>query len=204
VGYTRYKWKLDDGPWSAETSITTSPTISLSGLSLGPHTVYVVGKNDAGYYQDDPFVYPADGGLPAHVTASCTWVVTNAFARVRLNELLAANSTAVVHENTYPDLVELYNEGGLAIDLSGMSLTDQPTDKSKFVFPANTLLGPGQYLVLYADSENTSGTHLGFGLNQSGDALFLYSSSGALIDSVSYGIQLADLSIGRLAGGSWV
>src|SRR5206468_12186753 len=59
-GYTHYKWRLDEGPWSAETPITSQPTIALSGLANGSHTVYVSGRNDAGYYQDDPFVYPAD------------------------------------------------------------------------------------------------------------------------------------------------
>ena len=29
-GYTHYKWKLDNGPWSSETSITTTPTINSS------------------------------------------------------------------------------------------------------------------------------------------------------------------------------
>src|SRR5205823_732415 len=57
-GWTAFKWKLDNGAWSAEIPVTnnspfTNPaTISLSGLANGPHTVYVTGKNDAGYYQD--------------------------------------------------------------------------------------------------------------------------------------------------------
>src|SRR5205823_736502 len=52
-GWTAFKWKLDEGNWSAEIPITNNspftnpPTITLSGLSNGPHTVYVVGKNDA-------------------------------------------------------------------------------------------------------------------------------------------------------------
>ena len=65
-GWTHFKWKLDDGPWSNETAVVNDPpfdnpaTITLSGLSNGPHTVYVTGKNDAGYYQDDPFVLRAE------------------------------------------------------------------------------------------------------------------------------------------------
>ncbi len=77
-GYPFYKWKLDNGAWSAELSTTNSPTISLSNLANGAHTVYVVGRNDAGtgYYQDDPFVYPTNNSLiAAHVTASRTWIV---------------------------------------------------------------------------------------------------------------------------------
>ena len=40
-GYTHYKWRLDSGPWSAETPII-SP-ISLTGLASGSHYVEVVG-----------------------------------------------------------------------------------------------------------------------------------------------------------------
>ena len=73
--------KLDNGPWSSEIVVsnpppfTNLPTISLSNLPNGPHTVYVVGRNDVGYYQDDPFVYPATAGISGHATASRTWVV---------------------------------------------------------------------------------------------------------------------------------
>ena len=80
-GWTAFKWKLDNGAWSSEIVVsnpppfTNVPSISLSNLANGPHTVYVVGRNDVGYYQDDPFVYPPDAGIFAHLTASRTWVV---------------------------------------------------------------------------------------------------------------------------------
>jgi hypothetical protein len=53
-------------------------------------------------------------------------------------------------------------------------------------------------MVLYADSDtNTAGIHLGFALNSDGEALYLYDSGGQLLDSVEFGMQLPDLSIGR-------
>ena len=78
-----FKWKLDNGPWSAEVTVTNNspftspPAIQLTGLTNGTHTVYVVGKNDAGYYQDDTFVYPTNAGVAATVTASRSWTVTD-------------------------------------------------------------------------------------------------------------------------------
>ena len=109
-GYTHYKWKLDNGPWSEELSLTTSPFINLTNLSTGPHTVYVTGKNDAGYYQDDVFVYPPTASIPAHVSSSRTWIVNTNSSRLVINEVLASNRSAVEHEGSYPDLVELYND----------------------------------------------------------------------------------------------
>lgn len=69
-GFTHFKWRLDTNAWSAETPIG-SP-ITLSGLSDGPHHVEVIGKDDAGYYQNDPLL-----GEDATVTSSDTWFVTH-------------------------------------------------------------------------------------------------------------------------------
>jgi hypothetical protein len=55
-GFTHYKWKLDGGVYSAETPIGTA--INVSGLGDGAHTVSVIGKNDAAFYQDNPFFGP--------------------------------------------------------------------------------------------------------------------------------------------------
>src|SRR5204863_7973152 len=85
--------------------------------------------------------------------------------------------------------------------------TDDPASGHyKFSFPANTMLGPGQYLLVFADSSGTSGLHLGFTLGANGAALYLYDSvanGGALLDSIKFGLQVEDISIGRLADGSW-
>jgi hypothetical protein len=69
-GYTHYKWRLDAGPWSAE-SLVSTPVI-LNGLAKGPHYVEIAGKRDSGLYQDDPLF-----GLTAGVTRSRTWTVTD-------------------------------------------------------------------------------------------------------------------------------
>ncbi len=61
-GMYAYKWKLNNGPWSGEVSLTNdflitatlfsnAVPISLSGLSNGTYTVSVIGKNSAGFWQ---------------------------------------------------------------------------------------------------------------------------------------------------------
>ena len=67
-GFVAYKWRLDTNAWSAETPIGTR--ITLTGLADGPHHVEVSGKNDAGFYQDDPIF-----GSNAAATLSATWTV---------------------------------------------------------------------------------------------------------------------------------
>ena len=206
-GYTHYQWKLDTGAWSAETPITTSPTITLSNLANGPHTVYVRGKNDAGYYQDDTFVYPTNASVAAHLTASRIWTVNATRPIVVLNELLADNAGAVVHVESTPDAVELHNVSDVAADLSGLRLTDDALNPSKYIFPLGTVIAPHDYLVAFANNpDGTPGLHLGFRLSKTGGSLYLYDSvanGGLLLDAVTYGLQLANLSIGRLADGTW-
>lgn len=74
-GYVAYKWRLDTNDWSAETPINTP--IDLAGLPDGAHHVEVTGKNDAGFYQNDPIFGP-----DATVTVSPTWNIQSAFQLV--------------------------------------------------------------------------------------------------------------------------
>jgi hypothetical protein len=67
-GHTHYRWRLDTNAWSAEIAIDVP--VTLSALSDGSHFVEIIGRNDAGFYQDD-----AAFGEDAAVTRSRTWTV---------------------------------------------------------------------------------------------------------------------------------
>jgi hypothetical protein len=51
AGYTAYKYRINDGTYSAETPITTP--ITLPNLADGTYTIYAVGRNDAGVDQSE-------------------------------------------------------------------------------------------------------------------------------------------------------
>jgi hypothetical protein len=191
---TSYRYRLNNGAFGPETPVATP--INLSGLGAGTYAVFVIGRNSQGLWQST--------NTP---TASKTWTVIPGLAGVVINEVLARNESAVNHFNTFPDMIELYNAGTTAVDLSGMQLTDDPEEPGKFTFPTNTTLAAGAYLRLLADDTNgTSGIHLGFALDQDGEAVYLFdkaSNGGRVIDSVEFGNQLPNLSIGRLASGTW-
>jgi hypothetical protein len=167
--------------------------IQLSGLTDGVYTVSTIKKNSLGVWQDE------------NQPTTATWVVDTSFRHLVINEILAVNRSAVPREGVFPDLVELYYEGGSPLDLAGMSLTDDAADPTKFVFPGGSRIAPGEYLVVSADANAAiSGQNLGFGLDGAGDGLYLYGAGGALVDSVEFGRQLADVSIGRVGpDGSW-
>jgi len=120
---------------------------------------------------------------------------------VQINELMADNRTAVSNAGTFPDWVELYNPSPGPVDLSGWSLSDG-ADPRRFVFPAGTSIPAGGYLVVWCDTAtNLPGLHTGFALDNDGEAVFLYNSATVRVDAVSFGLQIADLSLGRLADG---
>jgi hypothetical protein len=120
--------------------------------------------------------------------------------RVLLNELMASNVSAVQNGTNFPDWAELYNPGSTAVSLDNWSLSNSGNTR-KFVFPANTLLAPGGYLVVWCDSStNDPGLHSGFHLSRSGDNLFLYDTDTNRVDAVSFGQQVTDLSLGRVNG----
>ena len=124
---------------------------------------------------------------------------------MRLNEVLAQNDTAVNHAGTFPDVIELYNEGGASVDLGGFRLSDDPANPAKYIFPAPTILAAGAYLVVYANNaDGSGGLHTGFTLDADGEGVYLFNAASVLLDSVTFGLQLPDLSVGRFgASGDW-
>ena len=141
----------------------------------------------------------AGGGAitPAAGTSSAT--LMSPPGELMISELLARNAGAVNRGGLFPDLIELHNAGGTAADLSGCSLSDDPAVPRKYVFPAGTTIAPGGYLVLQADGGTDAG-RLPFSLNDGGETVHLYDSpakGGALLDSITFGAQPADFTIGR-------
>src|SRR2546430_12752743 len=47
------------------------------------------------------------------------------YSHVRINEVLAKNVSAVPHGISFPDMIELYNDGGQSVDLFDMSIRSE-------------------------------------------------------------------------------
>ncbi len=147
------------------------------------------------------------GATPiAPTTGTSIAAFTATHGNLCIHEVLANNISAVNNSGTFPDVIELRNTGSTSISLAGMTLTDDPLLKTKYTFPAGTTIAAGAFLTLYADLTTTvaPGTHLGFSLDPDGDGVFLYNSLAngqTLVDSIVFGLQAPNLSIGRTGGG---
>ncbi len=138
------------------------------------------------------------GSGPIAPTAPTSSSVLNSpHGSLMISEVLARNVAAHANGGTFPDVIELYNSGASAVDLSGVSLSDDPALPAKYTIPSGTIAAGG-YLLIFADTTiYPPGLHTGFALDQDGDEVRLYDSGGVLLDSVAFGPQAADLSISR-------
>jgi hypothetical protein len=118
---------------------------------------------------------------------------------VVLNEVGAENLGTVDNAGTFPDWIELRNRTGAPVNLAGWSLSDDGNAR-KFVFPGGTTIAANGYLVIWCDAatNTTPGLHAGFGLDREGESLFLYNAQTQRLDAVTFGMQVADLTIGRI------
>lgn len=147
------------------------------------------------------------------VLLSCAWFVhvtepAAADVPVVINELMASNiSSTADPQDQYDDWIELYNAGDGAIDVGGLYLTDDVSEPRKWQIPVGnptlTTIPAKGFLLIWADGDTEDpGLHADFSLSASGDEVGLFDADGVtLLDSVSFGPQVNDLSYGRYPDG---
>ncbi|HEY2952768.1 MAG TPA: lamin tail domain-containing protein [Verrucomicrobiae bacterium] len=126
--------------------------------------------------------------------------------QIVLNEVLADNQSLTNASGVVADWVELFNRNGANVDLSGMSLTDDPANPRRYVFPSGWIIPANSHRVIEcAGGAAPSAANTGFGLSAAGEAVYLYerpANGGLLVDSIVFGLQAANLSIGRVPSGT--
>jgi parallel beta-helix repeat protein len=153
----------------------------------------------------------------------CTFLLLiNAPAQVVINELMPSNTSTYADMwdfEDFPDWIELYNSSSTQVDLGGYYLSDDFNDLKQWAFPAGTKIPAGGYLIIIADGYDTKPGqtftrdsypwnvkfetkqyHTNFKLSADGDKLALSkdnAGSAAIVDSVSFSEQYADISVGR-------
>ncbi len=122
---------------------------------------------------------------------------------VVINELMASNISAVTdNAGEYDDWIELYNNSTSPVDISGYFLTDNTVNLTKYTFPQGTVLLPNAYLIVWADEDASQGAfHANFKLSAAGEQLYLLNPGQELVDSISWGQQVADMGFARVPNG---
>jgi hypothetical protein len=107
----------------------------------------------------------------------------------------------------WSDWIELFNPGQEPFDLTGMSVHVRPNQADRWVFPAGSVLGPGEHLLLWCSDATAASTvysvnmNVGSPLRGEGGGIDLFNPAGQLVDTVEYGFQIEDQSIGQSESG---
>jgi hypothetical protein len=87
--------------------------------------------------------------------------------------------------------------------LLGLYLSDEPANRSKWAFPANVSIPAQGYLIVWLDNDDLQGPfHANFKLAAGGESLILSDGASIVIDEVSFGQQLPDITFGRYPNGT--
>jgi hypothetical protein len=123
--------------------------------------------------------------------------------KIFINEFMASNLSTISDPdyNDYADWIELFNAGDESVDLLGYSITDNLSQPQKYRFQTSINIQPKQFLIIWADDRNT-GAHTNFKLSADGESIGLFSPSGDVIDSVTFGMQQNNISSGRFPDGA--
>ena len=130
-----------------------------------------------------------------HVVDNNTSNMSNNLSDVDYTGLVINEVAATGDPN---DWFELHNTGSDTIDLTGVTLSDDPTDPAKAVFEAGTEIEAGAYMLWEVTDE-------GFGFKLGGDEEFyIYDPQGNEIDGVDWdeGESPAGRSFGRFPNGT--
>ncbi len=125
-----------------------------------------------------------------------------------VNEVVSSNKRSLVDETLgTPDWIELYNAGTEAMDLSGYGVSDNMRNLHKYVVPDGTVLGAGEYLVLYAmsttEGQETNAYVTNFGLSKSGDYIFITDVYYGIVAQMEVPQLYTDVSYARAADGTY-
>jgi hypothetical protein len=123
---------------------------------------------------------------------------------LKINEFCAINES-VIHDEfgEYDDWIEFYNFGEDTVDLNGTYITDDISQPQKWQFNQSILVLPDSFALIWADGDPEQGTnHIGFKLSGGGEEIALFTpDSILLIDSIIFGPQTEDYSMGRQPDG---
>ncbi|MFT4526497.1 MAG: hypothetical protein ACI85F_002671 [Bacteroidia bacterium] len=188
---------FDDGTQNDGGSGDGTYGVTLTDIGNDLH-YYVYAQNDSAgrfsperaayeYYELNSFIEPGD---------------------LVINEISALNESVAADGNgNFDDWIELFNTTQFPISTANLYLTDTIANLDKWELP-NATIEPNGYMIIWADEEGEEGEdHANFQLSSTfGETLILSYENQGIIDSISFGEQVADVSFGRLPNGTgpWV
>lgn len=121
---------------------------------------------------------------------------------VVINEYMSSNKGVLFDcDGECSDWVELFNPTESAIDLTACALSDSSDGNSRWFFPDNTIIGPGEYLIVFCSGKlkgyDCAELHADFRLGAEDSVIQLYSIIGHPAEFIEYHSLPDNVSCGR-------
>jgi len=132
------------------------------------------------------------------------FITSVCFSQVIINEIQSSNTSTVADNfGEFDDWIEIYNPSNTPVDIGGLVLKD---NVDTWQIPANTIILPNEFLLLWADDEESQGEyHTNFKLSAAnGEFLGLFESDGLTeIESVNIPPLSENQSYVKCLNGEW-
>ena len=118
---------------------------------------------------------------------------------VKINEICINNKIFLDGNENYSGWIEIYNSDENSIDISGYGLSNEGYIPFKWTFPKNTIIKPGEYLLVYNSKIKSTDRelHTNFVLNKNWNTLFFTNSNFDLIEKIEIPVLNDDETYGR-------
>ncbi len=177
---------------------------AMTGDGTGTYSAVLTGIDDTDEISYQVMATGASGGtalLPCDPVVVAP--VAGSTPRLFINEFMADNKKAVADESgNYSDWIEIFNGDDHDVFLGDYYLTDRSKEPLMWQLPTE-VLQPGGFILIWADGNTAAGSrHAPFKLSKEGEEIGIYSSVGLVVDTLSFGAQQTDVSMGRKSDGS--
>jgi hypothetical protein len=161
-----------------------------------------------------PYVFRALSSTGAEIgsaTVTIEFREPEPWPELRINEWAASNLGIVLDpaDSKPDDWIEIFNPTAGTVNLAGWRISDSAPTPTEFTVPSGVSLPPGGRLVVWCDQEPAqtsppNSLHLPFTLAASGEILTLSAPDATVIDRVTLGQQIPNISQGRSPDGGAV
>ena len=143
-------------------ALTTNASYTLSFWYLqstngGPLTIRLSGSGTAATVTPAPPTVNLSGATPGALNSVAASLLP--FPSLWINEIQANNLTGITNRaGQHTGWVELYNSSTNQLSLSGLYLANNYTNLLQWAFPTNATINPGQFQVIFADTQTNLST----------------------------------------------
>lgn len=181
-------------------AVPTSGSLYLSSSDIQDSVSYAAIPNGQAYARTGLFgsnwsmtSSPTPNAANSIIPISVSPPPASGDGKLLVTELMADNDGAL------GDWFEVFNPGNSAVDMSGMYITDNPNNPTKWKVPSGEVIPAGGHLVFLADGQVAQGgRHTSWSLSADGESISIYDTDGkTLINTVTFGPQFTGVAFGR-------